>query len=131
MANQKKYPAINIQFPISRSILNGEKTIETRTYPIPSQYIERELLLVETPGKAGGFKARIVAKITFSECFKYSSLDEFRRDERRHKVLPGSQWDWTPKNPKWGWKISRLEPLQTAKPARGRRGIIFTREMTL
>lgn len=46
---------INIQFPISQLIVDGSKTIETRTYPIPDHYIGKEMILIETPGKIKSF----------------------------------------------------------------------------
>ena len=33
MGKKKSYVGINIQFPISQLIVDGKKTIETRTYP--------------------------------------------------------------------------------------------------
>jgi len=69
----KKLTGINIQFPISRLILSGEKTVETRTYPIPEHYINQELAIIETPGRDGDFKARIVGTIIFSGCFRRQS----------------------------------------------------------
>ena len=37
---------INIQFPISQLILSGDKTVETRTYPIPERYLGVDLALI-------------------------------------------------------------------------------------
>src|SRR5262245_57207558 len=91
------YSGINIQWPISRLILSGEKTIETRTYPIPKKYIGMDMLLIETPGKRGAFKARIVGIIKFQDSFYYESKNEFLKDVGLHFVDEKSEWGWTDK----------------------------------
>ncbi|MBK7844120.1 MAG: hypothetical protein IPJ71_10565 [Bdellovibrionales bacterium] len=128
MKKAKKYTGINIQWPISELILSGKKSIETRTYPIPPDYIGKELALIETPGKSGKFKARIVGIITFSDCFKYSNKAEFYNDSPKHFVTPNSKWAWLDKA-KWGWRIDRVVPLQAPKPYLGRKGIVFTKNI--
>ena len=51
---------INIQAPWSQLLINSDKCVETRSYALPDKYIGEELLLIETPGKNGKFKARII-----------------------------------------------------------------------
>ena len=51
---------INIQSPWSRLLIEGDKCVETRSYPIPEKYVGEDLGLIETPGKDGDFKARII-----------------------------------------------------------------------
>lgn len=68
MSKKRKLPGINIQWPISEMIIDGEKTIETRKYAILDKYIGQELALIETPRPKGKFKARIRAIIKFEEC---------------------------------------------------------------
>ena len=122
---RSKYVGINIQFPISKEILAGGKTIETRTYPIPPAYLGVTLLMVETPGKTGRFKSRIVARIRFSKCFLYRSKKQFYADSNKHRVTPESPWAWQDK-PKWGWIIESVVPLAKPRPA-GRIGIRYTK----
>ena len=123
--SSKDYTGVNIQFPISRDILSGKKTIETRTYPIPKAYLGKVLVIVETPGPTGDFKARVVGKIRFSECFQYPSKADFYKDVRKHLVTPESPWAWKDK-PKWAWVIESVEPLNKVVPA-GRIGIRYTK----
>lgn len=124
-------PGLNIQFPISRLILSGEKTIETRTYPLPKNYINRDLILIETPGKNGNFKARGIATIRFSSSFPYKSERAFYKDKKRHHVTPDSPWAWDSKAPKYGWIVANIEPFPDPKEVRGKRGIKFTRRVLL
>lgn len=128
--SKKNYTGINIQFPISQLILNGEKTIETRTYPIPKKYINKDLLMIETPGPEGKFQARIVGIIRFSECYQYQTLKSFRAEFNLHKVSPESKWDWTSNKPKWGWKITKITPIKS-KAFQRNKGIVFTKNITL
>lgn len=121
----KVFTGINIQHPISGLILNGTKTIETRTYPIPKKYIGVPLLIIETPGKKGDFKARIIGIIQFGNSFRYLNKTEFYKDEKKHKVNASSPWKWTTKG-KWGWKITRVEKFKNPIPAPLKKGIIFT-----
>lgn len=114
------FTGINIQFPISRLILSGEKTIETRTYPIPPKLISEDLVIIETPGRSGAFKSRMVGLIRFANSFEYESEPAFYRDERKHKVSRSSPWAWNQSKGKWGWPIVNVrefrEPLPLLKP---------------
>ena len=46
---------LNIQTPWSSLLIDGLKTVETRSYHLPLKYEGIELYLVETPGKLGKF----------------------------------------------------------------------------
>lgn len=120
---KKSYPGINIQWPISELILTGEKTVETRTYPIPEKYLNKEMVLIETPGPKGKFKARTRAIIIFTECFQYKNKKNFYADFDRHKVEKGSVWDWKDR-PKWGWKLVKVKLIDAISVKK--KGIKFT-----
>jgi hypothetical protein len=120
-------PGVNIQFPISREILAGKKTIETRTYPLPLEYVGQELAVIETPGSTGEFKARVVATIRFGESFRYKNKKEFYSDSKRHLVTPNSPWRW--EKPKWGWPILAIDIKIEVSGAPRKKGIIFTKSV--
>lgn len=124
----KRLTGINIQWPISTLILNGKKTIETRTYPLPLKFLNQELLMIETPGKNGNFKARIVAIIKFIECFEYKSKKEFYQDVKNHCVSPDSEWAWKIKK-KFGWKVVVIKVFNTPITAPAKKGIVFTKDL--
>ena len=124
----KEFTGINIQWPTSELIISGDKTVETRTYPIPKMYIGQPLILVETPGRYGSFKARAKALIVFGSSFQYKSKAQFRRDFGRHRVEENSQWDWK-ESPKWGWEITKVEVLKPFPVTK--RGIRFRKGITL
>ena len=131
MASEKLYTGINVQYPISQSIVSGKKVIETRTYPIPAKYLNTDLLLVETPGKDGLFEARITAIIKFTECKQYRNSSEFYRDSPRHLVKKGSKWAWSTK-PKFGWTVEVVKKISPPRTLCGiKKGIVYTNGITL
>lgn len=123
--SEKTYTGINIQYPISQLILEGKKTVETRTYPIPEKYLNQEMLLIETPGKEGKFKSRIVAVIKFTKCFQYKTKKEFYSQSDKHCVTKDSAWAWS-NGEKWGWNVSVLKKIDPPQTYLGKKGIKFT-----
>ena len=125
---KKTYTGINIQWPISRKILSGEKSIETRFYPIPQHYLNKEMLLIETPGHRGKFKSRATAIIKFTKCFKYKDPKSFYADYDRHYVDKDSPWAWKDK-PKWGWHVEIVRVVNPPVTFWGKKGIVYTRNI--
>ena len=101
---------INIQAPFAELLLSLEKCVETRTYPLPEKYEGEELALIETPGKTGKFKARIIGTITFSHSFQYQDMQEWISDYNRHRVEQESNFGWNEDKDTYGW-----ETLEEAK----------------
>lgn len=128
--SKKTYTGVNIQWPISELILSGEKTVETRTYALPEKYLGQPMVLIETPGKKGDFKARMVAVVKFTGSFKYKSKAAFYRDVDRHKVTKDSLWAWSDEKPKWGWKVEVLKTFK-AQLAPKKKGIVFTKNILI
>ncbi len=122
---------LNVQYPISKFIASGEKTIETRTYKIPDKYLNSVLALIETPGKTGKFKARIIALIKVTECFPYANKNEFYKDSSRHLVTKESDWAWREKR-KFGWKIQIKKVFTPPLELDGvKKGIVFTKDILI
>jgi hypothetical protein len=129
---RKTLPGVNIQYPISRCILSKKKTIETRHYPLPNKFIAKELWLIETPGPSGNFKARAIAIITIKNCFQYETAEAFYSDYKRHKVDASSKWKWhSDARKKWGWQISKIIPLKQPITITKRKGIRYTKSLSL
>lgn len=126
-----KYTGINIQWPISSLILEGAKTVETRTYPIPKRLLNTKMLMIETPGKNGKFRSRIRAIIKFTRCFKYEDEVEFYKDTERHKVDRDSEWSWESQKGKWGWEVSVIKVFDDPIPLKKRTGIIYSNDISL
>ena len=118
---------INIQSPWSRLLINGDKCVETRTYPLPEKYDGEELALISTPGKYGNFKSNIIGTITFSHSFKYPNKQSWIDDFNRHLVhYTDENFGWNENKEKYGWVVSNIVKFDNPQPAPTNKGIIFT-----
>jgi hypothetical protein len=118
---------VNIQTPWSELLINEIKSVETRTYPLPEKYAGEELALIETPGRYGCFKARIIGTITFSHSFKYPDQKAWQDDYNRHCVAVDDPiYNWKENKPKYGWVVSKVTKFDKPLDIRKRKGIIFT-----
>ncbi len=122
---------INIQAPWSQLLINSDKCVETRSYALPDKYVGEELLLIETPGKNGSFKARIIGTIIFSHSFKYNSSQEWSGDYNRHRVEQDSVFGWNEDKDKYGWVVSDVVKFEEYIEAPSNKGIIFTNECNM
>jgi len=119
---------LNIQIPWSTLLINGDKSVETRSYHLPEKYVGVELALIETPGKYGRFKSRITGTITFSHSFQYPDKQSWVDDYNRHKVEEVDKfYSWNPNKPKYGWVVSDIVKFDEPIDAPKRKGIIFTK----
>jgi hypothetical protein len=95
-------------------ILTGQKTIETRDTPRSlTPYVGRRVGLIRT----GRGKAVLVGYATLGKPVHYRSLRQFRADAKRHRVLPGSTFDWRAE--KWGFPLKRVERIRPRLVAAG------------
>lgn len=118
---------LNIQAPWSTLLINGQKTVETRSYRLPQRLEGVELALIETPGKSGKFKSRIIGTITFSGCIQYSSKEQWQSDETRHKVNTNNKlYSWNDK-PKFGWIVQSVKKFKKPVDPPAKRGIIYAK----
>lgn len=131
MKEKKTYTGINIQYPISEMILSGKKTIETRKYRIPKEYINQKMVIIETPGKQGKFKARMVGFVIFGDSFEYDSKKDFYKDTPKHCVTPDSIWQWQEGVKKFGWPVLKIQKFKTPLPLQKRSGIKYSKDIVL
>ena len=118
---------LNIQTPWSELLINEVKSVETRSYPLPEKYVGEEIALIETPGRYGRFKARIIGTITFSHSFKYPDQKAWQDDYNRHCVAVDDPiYNWKDDKPKYGWVVSKVTKFDKPLDIRKRKGIIFT-----
>ena len=118
---------LNIQIPWSRLLIDGDKSVETRSYHLPKKYEGVELALIETPGKYGRFKSRIIGTITFSHSFKYPDHQSWIDDYNRHKVEELDEfYSWNPNKPKYGWVVSDIIKFDRPILFTKKKGIVFT-----
>jgi hypothetical protein len=119
---------INIQTPWSFLLINADKTVETRSYPLPKKYEGEPLALIETPGKYGRFKSSIIGTITFSHSFQYPDKQSWIDDYNRHKVEEGDEFcSWNDNKEKWGWVVSNVTKFERSIHPPKKKGIVFTK----
>ena len=120
-----KFPGINVQAPWARLLLGKEKQIETRTYPLPMKYVGKDLWLIETPGKGGAFKARVIGIIRFSGSKEYESERAFYDDVDLHLIYPdNTDYAWQSHLRKFAWIVDKVKPFDEF-PAPLPRGIVY------
>lgn len=123
---------LNIQAPWSSLLINGLKTVETRSYHLPLKYVGVPLALIETPGKSGKFKSRIIGLIYFGESFKYQDKHEWMNDYNRHLIENNHMdYGWSDSKPKYGWVVTNIEKFDKPVDPPRKRGIIFTRNCSI
>lgn len=108
--------ALEVQQPFSRFILDGQKTIETRAYPLPPCLLGKPIYLLESHAGAAGVSSlpshipvvgahcahlgaqdtpRIIGVVTFGSCTLYDSSAAWEADREKHLVPAGSLYDWS------------------------------------
>ncbi len=123
---------INIQIPWSFLLINGDKSVETRSYPLPKRLEGVELALIETPGKYGRFKSRIIGTITFSHSFQYPDEQSWKDDYNRHKVEENDEfYSWNENKKKYGWVVSNITKFENPVEPPKKRGIIYVKDCNI
>ena len=129
--------AINFKFgdDTLNLIFAGDKTIDTRVYPLPQSMLNKTLLMIETPGANGNFKARGVGEIVFGDCKKYQDSISFYGDSEYHQIYKDGnspwRWDSNGNKPKYGWIIVSVNQFETKYSLNKRVGVKFTKDVIL
>ena len=113
--------ALEMQAPWARRLLDGDKTVETRSYPLPAELVGRSIELMESkPGQDGVSSLgdtvealcpglSVVGRVTFSSSEAYSSRDAWAADEPRHLVSPTSEgYGWKGPKSVFAWVVSEV-----------------------
>lgn len=124
---------INIQWPWSEKIANGEKSIETRSYRLPERLYGVEIAIIETPGKsglkyAGIKKARIIGTVVFEKSYRYRNKTHWLSEVDNHLVqADDGLFGFKNDKEKWAWTVGLVNKLDKPVPAPAKRGIIFAK----
>ena len=123
----KTFSGVHIQYPWSQLLLSGEKTVETRKYPLPKKFEDVSLAIIETAGKSKPtFKARIVGIITFSNSIEYKNFEDWKLDEKRHSVsVDNPIFAYKENVRKYGWVVKSVTKLKEPCLPPKKRGIVF------
>ena len=104
-------------YPFTEWILSGIKTIETRRTKSLHPYIGKQVGIIKT----GKGKAVLVGFVTIGDPCFYHTEKEFRKDERKHCVYAGSQYDIDGLG-KWGYPL--INPVSTKPRYINSKGIV-------
>jgi len=119
---QNKTFGLELQSPWARLLLDGKKTIETRSYDIPSEkLLGRKIDVLESMAGTCGKSSigniveslqevsSVVKRIGWfkvSHVIKYESKVQFEDDERKHLVPKKSAYAWKEGTTIYGWVVS-------------------------
>ena len=137
---QLSLPALNVQWPWGTLILSGKKKVETRSYPMPAHYVDKQIFIVETPGvsskkkreEGAPSKSHIIGIVVFGQSFKYLNKQLWERDKNLHLVeINDPDYGFSMDKEKWGWPVKHIEIFSEAVSAPAKRGIRFTAKVTI
>jgi hypothetical protein len=125
---------LEMQLPWSRHILEGRKTIETRSYPLPLELLGRKLYILESQQGTDGIstlgdtiylqsssnvdscssRCEIRGWCVFGSVKDYTSQEEFQADQVHHLVSSSSGYAWKEETTKvlHGWVVTDYEVLE-------------------
>ena len=126
---------LNVQWPWSRLIVDGKKTIETRSYPLPASLRGRWVAIIETPGpqgkKNGIHRAQVIGLVKFKDSKLYSTKKGWLADYDHHLVSPNDPlYAFNRSRPKYGWLVEDVMTLSPQSPPPSR-GIVYSSEFTV
>ena len=93
--------------PFTKQIISGEKTIETRNTNSLKAQVGKRIGIIRT----GRGKARVVAYATIGEPIVYNNKEEFRKDQDKHLVEEGSEFDIKEDGLKYGYPLLDVEKV--------------------
>ena len=135
---------INIQYPFSRLILFGVKTVEVRTYPLGDRNLGgdyEDLFLIETPGSRNlkgalvdrrypigppPSVAQVIGIVRFSSSEQYANMPtskyqwhmpSWNKHRSKHRIEEGGHYDWNRKDPRYAWYVDNVQPFSEPVPA--------------
>jgi hypothetical protein len=88
-------------------ILSGNKTIETRDSNSLKSFIGQEVGLIRT----GKGKAEVVGYATVGEPVVYNNRAEFKKDQSKHLVKTGSDYDIRTGKTKYGYPLTNVRKV--------------------
>lgn len=137
--------ALEVQSPYSRLILNGKKSIETRSYPLPDDLRGARILLCESLPSEDGVSnlgdsiaasqdgLSLVGEMFISRFKEYETEAEWESDRGEHMVPKESMYEWAPTESgrRYGWIIDQVVPYEVALPVPAMRRRLELLHLTL
>lgn len=122
--------ALELQSPWAEALLDGKKTIETRSYKLPEALLGKKIFIMQTPsGKVGQsalgenvdlqeteYGPRIAGWCIFESIVEYMDKRQFENDEPMHLVDEASGYGWKDCTKSlFGWIVSDFEKIDSSE----------------
>ena len=147
-AQQLTLRGLDIQYPFSRLIMSGAKTIEARSYALGHRGIAQageKMFLIETPGSKSASlavvgdlsigappdHAQVIGTVSFNSSSEYTCLSAWRNDRRKHRIQEGSQYDWNGTGKMHAWCIGHVQGFSQPVAAGSRSRVGYQTPRTL
>ena len=108
----EKLLCLEVQQPWATMLLQGEKTVETRRYPLPEWAKGAEVVILDPGYVSAGVSslgdrpragaASLLGVVVFSECVSYASEEAWNADVSRHRIGSGGAYAWDGTE-RFGW----------------------------
>ena len=147
-AQQLTLRGLDIQYPFSRLIMSGAKTIEARSYALGHRGIAQageKMFLIETPGSKSASlavvgdlsigappdHAQVIGTVSFNSSSEYTCLSAWRNDRRKHRIQEGSQYDWNGTGKMHAWCIGHVQGFSQPVAAGSKSQVGYSTPRTL
>lgn len=121
--------ALEMQSPWAEALLEGRKTIETRSYKLPEALIGKKIAILRTPCGVAGKSTlmdrvdllendgpKIIGWCVFESVVEYTKRSYFQRDQSKHLVDASSGYSWKEgTQPIFGWIVKNFEQVKSSK----------------
>ena len=95
------------KFPFTEKIISGEKTIETRNTNSLKGQVGEDIGIIRT----GKGKPQVIGYAKVGEPVIYNNKKEFRKDQGKHLVEEGSEFDIKEGGVKYGYPLTNVEKI--------------------
>lgn len=118
---------LEVQQPYADLILSGDKTVETRTYALPAEFVGRKIHILRSPAGAAGRSAvpdavapeaaaklglDVVGWASFGSCAPYPDEAAWRADRAAHCVdVDAPAYGWPAEGVIYAWRVDAVEAL--------------------
>ena len=117
--------ALEVQQPFSQYLLDGRKTIETRSYPLPEELRSKQIYLlssVQGEAKKSSLPDIVIASkhddlkligiLQFSKSVQYTCLDLWNTERCKHMVEECSAYDFKGDADVFGWAVESVSVIE-------------------
>ena len=129
-ADEERRFGLEMQQPYSALVLCGQKSIESRAYPLPEALIDAKIEILQSEKGQDGVSSvpdrvtlhksseissstqsplQRIGWVTFIKCIQYTSRERFEADQEKHLVDPNSGYGWNDERPMYGWVVGSFQ----------------------